>query len=193
MFYSIAFHFANNITGHCHIDPDQRDIYVYGSELFLSTFLGVLSIILISGLSGHFFSGFIFLLIFISIRLFSGGFHASTYLRCFILSNLSYFVAFLISCLLLKVPSVCGFLLLALSDFVIFAFSPIRNDKHPLSEKTYSKNKVIARKLTLFESIVITLCYVFTLDRAILSISSASLFSVASLMLFEKIKKKGVI
>lgn len=191
MFHSIAFHLANNIITHCHISPGEKETYIYGSELFLSTCFGALSIVVISGLSHHLMDGLIFLLIFIGIRLFSGGFHASTYFRCFILSNFTYLAAFFLSCLLIKAHPAYGFLMIALSDLTILAYSPIRNENHPLSDRTYKKNKTIARALTLFDSGAIILCYAFTQNHTFLSISSASLFAVASLILFAKIKKRS--
>ena len=61
------------------IDVSKRPILVYGCELALSTLTSFASIVAISILMQDFFSSLLFIAIFFFLRLFSGGFHASTY------------------------------------------------------------------------------------------------------------------
>lgn len=75
----------------------RRSVFVYGCELMLSTCASILSIIVISILVRAPYSSITFLFVFMGIRFFSGGLHAATYLRCFILTNTVYLLTLLIA------------------------------------------------------------------------------------------------
>ena len=70
-------------------DTDKEEIYIYGLELIISTFFGLSSILLISCLLFCFTSGLVFISVFVPLRLFTGGYHAENYGKCFIISNIS--------------------------------------------------------------------------------------------------------
>lgn len=90
MLNNIATKISSIIIQKCRLSSDLIKIYTYGCELLISTGLGMMSVFLISCLLGRPLSGIIFLIVFVSLRLYCGGLHASTYLRCFILSNLVF-------------------------------------------------------------------------------------------------------
>lgn len=70
------------------IDNTQIRQYEYGFELLIST-ISTLCTILILGLFGGYIShAIIFLLYFVPIRIAAGGYHAKSYGRCFILTNI---------------------------------------------------------------------------------------------------------
>lgn len=80
MLNNIATKISNIIIQKCQLSSDLIKIYTYGCELLISTGLGMMSVFLISCLLGRPLSGIIFLIVFVSLRLFCGGLHASTYL-----------------------------------------------------------------------------------------------------------------
>lgn len=65
----------------------KEAVYTYGIEIILSTMIGISSILIVSGLLHEFKLGVIFLLVFAPLRVFTGGYHAVTYFRCFLISN----------------------------------------------------------------------------------------------------------
>lgn len=79
MLHTSAVSFTDFLYRHCNLPIGRKSVYVYGAELFFSTSFGTISILLIAVLAGQFISGILFLLVFISLRIFVGGFHASTY------------------------------------------------------------------------------------------------------------------
>lgn len=70
------------------IKESQVRLYEYGFELLFSTVITVLFILLIGILWDELSRTMIFLLFFIPIRITAGGYHAKTYSRCFIVTNL---------------------------------------------------------------------------------------------------------
>lgn len=81
------------------VDKTQydREVYVYGLELIISTLAGVLSILVVSIMLSDIMAGLVFLLSFVPLRLFAGGYHASTYWKCFLISNVTYIVLIIIN------------------------------------------------------------------------------------------------
>lgn len=89
------------LSKYTYIEHEQRDIYIYGFELFYSTLFTLLSIFFLSSIClNNILFAVIFILFFYPIRLFCGGYHCKTYRNCFFLTNiifiLSYFFAKLI-------------------------------------------------------------------------------------------------
>ena len=78
------------LLSHQVISGEQYDIYVYGFELLIS-FLFSTMLILIAGII---FNAFIrtlaFLVVFIILRSFTGGFHALTYAVCTVITLSTY-------------------------------------------------------------------------------------------------------
>ena len=70
------------------IKEPQVPLYEYGFELLFSTVITVLSIILLGILWKELLCTMTFLLFFMPIRITAGGYHAKTYGKCFIVTNL---------------------------------------------------------------------------------------------------------
>ena len=122
----------------------RRAVYIYGFEITISSLAVMLSVFILSCLCGAVYTSFTFSLIFVSIRLFSGGYHAKTYGRCFILSNAVYLICFDAARLIqtLRIEFLCPFLVLS-SMAVVFMLTPIKNKNHPMSDVSYRKNRNI--------------------------------------------------
>ena len=86
----IANWILNLVCKNCDIPNDLREAYQYGIGITISSIFNILLILLTSLLFRDVLSGVIFLLCFISLRTYSGGYHATTYLRCSIVFLLTY-------------------------------------------------------------------------------------------------------
>ena len=189
MLHSCAEYFTDILYKHNSLPENRKPVYVYGTELALSTSLSMVSILSISALCMHLFHGILFLLIFIGLRLFAGGYHAETYRKCFLITNSVFLVTVFISLLLDRWNSLSGkIFILFISFCIIWALAPIRNEHHPLSDTTYRKNKITARALVLSISSPILLFYRYL--EPYLSIIVASCMAVAVLMIIPKLKER---
>lgn len=171
------------------LDQSKKAIYQYGTELTLSTSAAVLSILLLATILGNLLWGIIFLVIFISFRLPGGGYHASTYRNCFILTNSVFLASFVISLVLLHTPSFIRDVLLLASCFVIWILAPIPNPHHPVSERTFRKNKYIVRGMVIGSLLFVLLGELLLSWHSLLCIYSASVVAVAAMMILSK--KRG--
>ena len=97
MLHHCAEYLTDFLYRHAAVSLQKRAIYVYGIELTLSTGASFLSIVLFSLFLASPFSSLVFLLVFISLRSFSGGYHAETYRNCFLITNSTYLASFALS------------------------------------------------------------------------------------------------
>ena len=164
---------------YCWLVPKEKEaVYVYGVELICSTGLSFLSMLLISIFSEKIYCFISFLAVFFVLRMFSGGYHTSTYGRCFLLTNSVYLFVLVLGSLVMGrnltfiIPVITLF-----SFLIIYAHSPVRNKKHPISEKILRKNRRIARILVTTISISIL---VLSMNRSIVDYLYYPLFSLAA-------------
>ena len=161
-----------------------KGTYEYGIQLSLSTLASMCSIVMLGLLLKNPASAFIFLGVFFFLRLFSGGYHAPTYARCFLLTNSVYLAVVGTSNLIVRfqlyhlLP-----VIVVVSCVVVMALSPIRNKRHPLSEKTYRKNRKIAVVLVSIESSFFLILFFWRIFQPYVTVSTMSLTAVAVMML----------
>ena len=188
MLHSCAECLTHTLYRHCPLSEEKRPVFVYGFELSLSTLSSVFSIILLSIIFKNVYSSLLFLYIFFFLRLFSGGYHAPTYSRCFILTNAIFVFVYLLSeAILWYKPLLIPFAIL--SCISVFLLSPIRSTKHPLSERLYAQNKKIARIIVSIDFLLFLILYITGMPTRYLATWALSLSAVAIMMvitLFEK-------
>ena len=193
MLATIAARLTDQLYSHSPLDPSKKAIYEYGIQLSLSTLASMCSIVLLGLLLKKPASAFIFLGVFFFLRLFSGGYHATTYARCFLLTNsvylavvgASYWIVHFRLYHLLPV-------IVAASCAVVIVLSPIRNKRHPLSENTYRKNRKIAVVLVSVESLLFLILFFWQIFQPYVTVSTMSLTAVAVMMLSTLKNERGV-
>lgn len=142
------------------IDIDERDIYIFGFETLLLNGSLLIVFFLISAVNGNYICFFSYLLFFVPLRIFSGGYHATTSEKCFVQSTIMYCMAIItltffsenFSCIELLVVG-------AVSIFIILFFTPIVNKNNPLSDKQKRRNRIITYLIIFFDLIIFILCY----------------------------------
>lgn len=119
------------------IPTEMTDVYRYGIEITISSILNIVLILACSLIVRDILAGLVYLFVFIFLRTFSGGYHATTYFRC----NLTFVVTFTVTYFFYKVlifynspiPICEAISLLQLIPFVLF--SPVPNKHKPLLDK----------------------------------------------------------
>lgn len=70
---------------------EEREYYQYGIDITISSLLNIILILGIGAISGNIPESVIFLICFVLLRQFTGGYHADTYLKC----NLTFCILFI--------------------------------------------------------------------------------------------------
>lgn len=180
------------LSHYTNISESEKSIYVYGFELLFSTLLSMSSIFAVSLLCDNVSFSLFFIIFFYSLRLFCGGYHAKTYLRCFILTNLIFVSTIVLAkvVVLLNLKNIMPLLVL-LAFCVIFHYAPIENGNHPYSIMKYKRFKIISRSLAVVYLITYLCTYTF-IDSEIIVVNAAWSYVWVSLMIIiAKIKEKG--
>lgn len=127
------------LTGN--VDDDKKEIIQYGLELCISTLILIFSIEVLSIVLFHKLDGIIFMIFFVPIRLFSGGFHASTYLKCYCSSLIIFSVAAVAAETFLIQNTVIKISVIILGFIFVYGRAPHINKNHPLSERMVQSNR----------------------------------------------------
>lgn len=189
MLHTCAVGFTRFLYKRCNLPLDRLNVYVYGAELLFSTALAAFSILFISALVGKLFAGILFIIIFVSLRVLVGGFHASTYRNCFLLTNGVFLITLAVSMMLERFETLILAFTLVPSVFTIWMLAPISNPHHPLSREAYKRNKIAGQTLTGIESAISISADLLLAqtDVHVLPITSASFAAVAVMMIIPKI------
>lgn len=191
MLNKCAVRLTNILYDKTKLDIQKRKIYVYGFEIALSTLLDILCMVLVSLL---FFKGtyiLAFLFFFMFTRFFTGGFHAKTYASCFLLSNGLFLICCFTISLLVAIHIWWLPLLPAILCVpVVLWYTPIRNEKHPLSEISYKRNRRFSRVLVPVQLGIILLMAFSASLREFYIASCISLVANAIMMIIAIYRKE---
>ena len=130
------------------IAEDLFDVYVYGFELLISSIFSTGLILVIGVLTHNILQSIAFLLTFILLRQFSGGYHANTYGVCFVVT-LSIFAVILLLVNYIKIYLIYYVILSVIGVCILIGMAPIENPNKKITYVQRKKFKVISVLLFL--------------------------------------------
>lgn len=169
----------------------EKKIYQYGFEIIMSSCIGIFAVLFLGLLFSTILESLVFLFCLISLRQYTGGYHAKSYLKC----NLTLISSYIICIVLYGVLKVNTnffpiFILILFLPFlfVIVRYAPIENSNKYISDERKVLYKV--RSLVIF-----LIYYIFLIFLTAFSISLGMfVFIIISLvivtMIIEIIKQR---
>lgn len=125
---------------------EDKESYVYSFEVFFSAVISWGSIFLIAFFTKTIYATFCYVVSFCCFRGTSGGYHASTHLKCYLLSMTTFLLFLLAQFWLPKqyTIEICC-LLLCISSIIFFLFSPVEHKNNPftLQQKNHFRKRTI--------------------------------------------------
>ena len=106
------------------IKEEDWDLYYLGIEVIVTTALTSLMIMALGIALRNFFGSVVFLLCFMSIRGYCGGYHAKTRVRCFFVSILCYLLSFGMMKGLLFLPEIAQNILITIGVATAYSGRP---------------------------------------------------------------------
>ena len=136
-----------------------------------------------------FLESVIFLLVFISVRTFTGGYHADSYFRCNLLMCTSFIIVFSLANILCKTINLL-YVLLAFSFVlsVIIIFCPVENVNKPIPAEKRMGLKV--KGIIMSTLFLLTTVIELKNDLLISSTIMLTLLCIALLIIAAKIKER---
>lgn len=188
MINSLSTYCANLIINQNYTLKQKRDIYIYGIQIIISSIFTLSTIIVTSILLYNWYDAVIFVLFFVPIRLFAGGYHANTYWGCYLCSNFCFNFSVLIE----KFISINDIFILY-SIFIIISMyllktCPVINKNNPINKQEYFKNKLHMKQMLILELITITFLSYLVPDIACKAIYTSIL---VAFMVYKEKRKGG--
>ena len=136
------------------ITNEEQDICTYGLRQGTIMFLNVLTTIFIGLIFNVLWQCTVFLLAYIPLRPYAGGYHAKTQFRCYFLSIvMMVIIALLIKHIQWNEITIIIFTLV--SSGIIFLLAPVGDSNKPLDEKETHVYRKKSRLILLFEIFII--------------------------------------
>lgn len=155
MFKNIADDIAFVLVRDKIVENEKRDFYRYGAESLLLN-LSIVSIaLIITFITNTWLHFLIFMLLFVPLRMCSGGYHAKKSSVCMIVSTALYVAAvsaFEFFPYLYK--NIFAIAVLIAAAVFIFIKAPIINENNVLDRKSFKRSKIISRVLISLDSII---------------------------------------
>lgn len=186
----ISYMVANELGSQGIIQREDVDKCKYGLEVMLSSLLEILSILLFSVFVGNFFETVLLFVAFIPLRIYAGGYHANTKLKCYFISVAVYLVfTIIIYTLPQELYWLINMICTIFSSIIVFAVAPIVHSNkliNAIEKKYYRKFSTI---IVVTETAIILVLSIFFPIRIIgISLALGQVF--VSLSMVAAIVKK---
>ena len=186
MFYKTSVYIADILEQQNKFTTEEKEIYRYGIQQGLNLALNILTTIIIGVLCGMVYPSILFLVCYMPLRSFCGGYHAKTHLRCYI-----YSVIMITSILLVtKYTAFNIFLyevLVLISLIIILLLAPVEDENKKLDSV---EKRVFRKKAYIITFLEVLLYHIFLLTHLTYCyiILCVALFSLSILMIIGSIK-----
>lgn len=186
MFYKASVYIANILEQQNRFKAEDKELYRYGIQQGLNLVLNILTTIIIGCFCDMIYPSILFLLCYMPLRSFCGGYHAKTHIRCYIYSVI------MINCILLVAKyftfSILVYEILVLVSLIaIFLLVPVE-DKNKVLDS--DEKRVFRKRACTIAVLEVLIYHIFLIIRFTNSykILSIALFSLSVLMIIGRIK-----
>ncbi len=161
------------------ITEEDKELYTFGMQQGIIIILNIISTIIMGIIFDMVWQSVVFLLAYMPLRSYAGGYHSRTQIRCYLVSLFIIAVA-LIGMKEIQWTSIIALFSVIISAGIIFTLTPVEDANKPLdaSEKDLYKRKT--RKILLLE---ILIALVFWFINKEISVCIIMVFDILSIML----------
>ncbi|WP_019229669.1 accessory gene regulator ArgB-like protein [Sedimentibacter sp. B4] len=168
------------------IDSEDCELYTYGLQQGALILLNILTILIVGKIFGMLWESVVFMVTYIPLRTYAGGYHARTQLKCYI-SSVVLIVTVLLGIRFIPWTNFICITIVIISGLIIYILSPVEDSNKPLDVaevKVYGKK---ARMILALEFGV----FILLVNLGVKSIAtclSISLLSLSMMLICGKIK-----
>ena len=161
------------------VDQEEKETYLVATELLLFSALTWGTLLLMGALCGQLTGCLIFLAFHLPVRIFAGGFHQKTRIRCYAQSCFIFLLLLFGAKTVLHTWIVENWSILILISFlIIWLLAPVETDNKPLTKEENKKYRFITRILLVLE-MAIEVVFLHSQQYDMLYYSSISIFLAA--------------
>ena len=191
MFVKISEKITNRLIRKNVIEDCNREIYLFGVDQFLMIALNIVTTIVIGLVLGELWQSILFVLMFMVLRSYAGGYHASTPVGCYFLT--SSIIAIALSVLkFIEINVLVCVGLLIISGVVILILSPVQSENKPLDNIEFVIYRKKAITVWTVEFMCAVICTVVEFNDILMCILLAHIALVLS-QLFAKVENGKIL
>ncbi len=168
------------------IDSVDRELYTYGLQQGLFMLLNILTIVIVGQIFGLLWQSLIFMISYIPLRVYAGGYHARTPVGCYI-GSVILIVAVLLGIKFIPWTNFICITVALISGTIIYVLSPVEDSNKPLDAfevKEYGKKAKVTFIIELCMLILLTVLSMNNVAGCI----AATLLAINFMLLLGKIK-----
>lgn len=170
------------------IESDRIMVVKWGIRNILDTIFNIITFLIIGGFIGMVIETVVFILGYIPLRSFAGGYHAKTPLRCWMISNFILFVAMKMICYMEDYTSV-SICLGIICVFVLIILMPVSDIHKPLDNNDKNKYKLIGVVILAIEITITIIFYIIAWKNIVYCFFSVWIL-LAVMLILGKLKNK---
>lgn len=168
------------------VEKDEAEIYIYGYETFLSGVIDLLITITLGLVFKRLLASVIYFVMFVSVRMYVGGYHADSYLKC---KSLFIFITIaILSVSYIEIPLYGEILILLLFLITAYFLCPIENPNKPIRKTEKRKYRITGLIYSAFWSISAVIIYFYI--QYISTIIAGNAFAITMLMICSIYRKE---
>ncbi len=174
-------------------NAEDKAYYKYGLEISISSFFNIILIILIGVIFNKLGESIVFLVCFIPLRQFTGGYHANSYFKCNLLFSILFIILLLIYSFTVTYLTFYGSALIVVFSITVFLSEcPIEHPNKLLSVRQKMINKYLSVILGLLYGIVGVIFKVLLYNIGVIILYTLLLISFLVIVAtFQNIGKEG--
>lgn len=180
---------TNTLINNNQIDESERCLYEYGFFIFLSNATYVIITLMFGSIFSILIESIVFYIAFSLIRRYAGGFHASSEMKCTLITTISIFLCLLCTKLCetnnIQIPIL---VLTSIATVLIFVLCPLDTPEKPLTKEEYKYFRKISWLILLLIVLTISIGWHFKLEF-IMYPCCMSLILESILLVLGKIKR----
>lgn len=173
IFVKLYYKIADKLE-HCGIiSKSNRTLYEYGLRQMFAAILNILTMLLIGFIMGLAVPAMVYTIAYIPLRVYAGGYHASTPQRCWAFSAIMLWIAL---CIVKYTPQMYFWVITTLSliaCIVVFLLSPVEDRNKRLDEKEHHVYHIRAIVVMTIEAVAAILLFVFHFKQFVLVLEIA--------------------
>lgn len=151
------------------VEEEDRELYQYSMQGILENGITMMVIFIDMIILKSIVQGIVFILSFKYLRRYSGGYHADTYKKCFILSNL-LFICAIISIKYNIISIICYRIFGLVSLIILYCIGPVESRNKPLTDsekQIYYKNEKITICIVMLVCIIMYFMNMADIEKSI--------------------------
>ena len=158
MLHTMAVNIAHffSVNSDVPFDEDDIELYAFGTELLIAGILETLAILALGMFAGKTLETISFLIGFIALRSYTGGYHAATHLKCFLTALFTYSIFLLVQFITpVWIIKSAVLIMTFVSAFPVILFAPIANVNKPIGPVQHKKFRKLSLTVYLIQAVII--------------------------------------